>query len=135
MPRVLSMLHTVENRPRNVSNPYIFLLFFPFVLIFTAQQFQRSVPPANVDGWKLNHVLVARECMLPPSWGGEKLGGKENARYFDLRIGNVSTVVQLLYTWNVTEQALNTHVVCLIGHKMMVLLRVLRGGVALPMQT
>lgn len=47
------------------------------------------------------YIQVAWDYMLPPSWGGEKLGGKENVISFDQNIGNVGTVVHKLFTWNV----------------------------------
>ena len=109
----LLLRYTVNNRPRFVCNPYFFLS----ILKCFVYHFLITVPPAEVDAWKTIHNKVARDCMLPPSWGGEKLGGKENAGSLDQSIGTVGTVVQMLLTWNDFERALTKYAICLFSNE------------------
>lgn len=56
-------------------------------------------PPVSLEDWKKIRTMVHEYSMLSPSWGGEKLGGKENARSVAQSIGKCCTVVRKLLCW------------------------------------
>lgn len=50
-------------------------------------------------------IFVTGYHMLPPSWGGELLGGMGSARLQSRSVGMNCTNVQMLFTWNALLKA------------------------------